>query len=275
MQNASMPHTTEFISYLCKHQEQLFNELGDDAYNVFADVPEVFVEQARTPAKPRFELNKDLVSDALYTGQRVSATDFFRIVLEDPALTEDGVQFKIRLQGVMDYTNGEMIAFNPANRGAGDWLKGFRSGLCIITEEDVQNGHVSEADFQTIKNYAKLWANLIEEKGDNAPYTKGHGNIRIWLTAADPEFIFTFQMELRMDPKTQEERIGIYGIEWDHATLIGSGVTQTTPSRIGRAKQQKTVSTNVKVSSPFRPKELAEDEDTVVAVNSPSRRSAQ
>ena len=279
MQNASkpqptLPHTTEFIASLAKYQESLFNSIGDGAYNVYADVPECLVDQARGNALPHFQLDKDLVSNSVYTGQRVSATDLFRIVIEDPLETEGGVQFKLRLSGNMDYATGDMIPFNPANRGAvGSWIKGFRSGLVVVTEEDVQNGFMSEDDYNALKTYAKMWAEMVAKLGPNGPYTKGNGNMRLWVTAADEGFLFTFDMELRRDPKSGQDRIGIFNIEWTNGTFIGSGTNQT-PARLGKAFKQKAVHTNVNVAGPFRPTQIGEDDSTVPSSAIPPRRSA-
>ena len=275
MANNALPHTTEFIASLAKYQESLFDTYGDDAYNVYADVPECLVDQARGNALPRFQLDKDLVSNSVYTGQRVSETDLFRIVIEEPKETEGGIQFKVRLSGNMDYATGDMIPFNPANRGAaGSWIKGFRSGLVIVTEEDVQNGFMSEDDYNVLKAYTKMWAELVAKLGPNGPYTKGNGNMRLWLTAANEDFLFTFNMELRKDPKSGQDRIGLYGIEWSNGTFIGSGTNQT-PARLGKASRQQAVHTNVKVAGPFRPTQIAEDDSTVPSTSIPARRSAK
>jgi hypothetical protein len=196
-----------------------------DLQTVLAGIPECFIEQARD-AYDQFFVDTSLMSRSQFAPEDGSC-DLIRIVLEDPFYDEntEKVSVKVRLSGVMN-PDGSM---QPATTGktltkGQQWIKGLRSLPIEFSQESVDNGVISQSDFESLIRYAELWEEYEEDFGRGCMYTTEHSSKRLWVVAANPDGIVTFDMVLRLNPQTKKPAVGLSNVAWADCKLIGSTV---------------------------------------------------
>lgn len=248
----------DFIKDICSDQELIATAQS---------IPEPFVQQVRD-GYTAFFVNTDLTSDAAFNRSGTGTNNFLRIELRDCTVQgEDEVSFKLKLSGIMNSKNGSLVNMKPGgtmSEGEG-WIKGFISNRVAISQEDVEDGLLTQNDFDLLKKYAAWWEGIVTTEGSSAPYKKYSKN-RLWLAASNAEFIFTFLMETRNNPTPKEDDlpvvIGMRDMSWSNAHF-----TNTTPSigigRIGKAGGVARASdvTLPAISRSFAPKVLPEDDE--------------
>lgn len=204
--------------------ESFIADLYSDAelQDVLINIPEAFIDQARDAADSFF-VDTKLMSRSQFAREDGSA-DLVRITLQDPILLEDSVGVKAHFSMIMD-ADGNLVAhktgatLRPGERR----VPGFNSSLIFLNEQSVDLGLITSGELDALEAYAELWADTIEEEGPSAMYTKEHARERLWLVAANPNAIVTFDIELRMNPKTNENVVGINNVAWSNCKLIGTG----------------------------------------------------
>lgn len=195
------------------------------SYNM---IPDVFIQQIFGNAEGKCFvsnfLDASLVSDTNYNNMSVKNTDYFRVELIDGNVTAAGdPSFKLRITGKMgnDYQMVPMVK-GALPDGNSKWLQNFRSDVYQITQQDVAAGKVTEADYQTILEYCKVW----KEVGNNAMYTPQHKGNRLSFIARNSAFLLTFQIQVR--PNTNPNRKpsdplwtpGITQCSWNNVFLL-------------------------------------------------------
>lgn len=255
-------HALTFIAEICSNQELIATAQS---------IPEKFVQQVRD-GYTSFFVNTELTSDAAFNRSGTGTNNFLRIELRDCTVQgEDEVSFKLKLSGIMNNKNGALTNMKPGGTmSEGEsWLKGFISNRVAISQTDVEDGLLTQSDFDLLKKYAAWWEGIVTTEGSSAPYKKYSKN-RLWLAASNKEFIFTFLMETRNNPTPQPGDlpvvIGIKDMSWSNAHF-----TNTTPSiGIGRIGKAGGVGRSNNVTLPaisrsFAPKVLPEDDEVGTA----------
>ena len=140
-----------------------------------------------------------------------------------------GVEFKIRLSGIMDVATREMVPQGgPKNQSlpAGqDWLSGHRSPTLTVGPEAINDGLFTEIEYRMLHYYASLMSLLTEIEGDsNAAYNPTNSSLRQYLVPG-PNAKFQFQLDFR--PKSQKAEDagqyvpGIAEVAWAGFKILG------------------------------------------------------
>lgn len=224
-----------------------FNDVAPDSY---LEIPDLLIERIQRGAA-KFYLTADDISDTSYSGKSQTDQDIFRIEIHDASTNEEGtkVKFKVRLRGILNINTGEMRphkAGSSMTEGEG-WLHGYNSTYVELSKEQVEEGIISQDDFNMLVKYALWWEGIVAEEGDRAPYSKAHVRQRLYITAANADFLFLFDLEDRGNPEVEDAHvIGINNLEWDNAHLID----YTPGSAVGSIGKAKSVTKGGKVSLP-------------------------
>jgi hypothetical protein len=217
--------------------EQFISELYQDPemQTVLLTIPEVFIEQARE-GYDSFFIDTELMSRSQYT-RETGECDLFRVVLEDPILYANGaVAVKLRLNGIID-ADGNMV---PHKAGATlqpgqSRLSGFRSTPVVFDNNSVADGVITAQDLEVLQAYAEMWEQEVEDFGESTMYTTEKANKRLWLVATNADGLVTFDMTLRLNPKTKKPVIGIQNVLWDNCAFIGVGTGAAMQQPAGKA----------------------------------------
>lgn len=205
--------------------------------NLFADpdlqdclrgIPEAFISQARD-AYDSFYVDTELMSRSQYTKEDGSA-DLVRIVLEDPFYDEDtdSVSIKVRLSAIMN-ADGSLEPHRTGStlKPGQAYVKGMRSLPVKFDATSVQAGVLSQEDFDALVDYALLWEEYEANYGKSCFYTAQYANKRLWVVAANPDGIVTFDMCIRLNPQNNTPTVGIQNVAWSDCKLIGTTTGQT------------------------------------------------
>jgi hypothetical protein len=249
MSTKQLSHTEEIISALVEMQDEVLN-----------NIPECFIEQARNAASA-FYVDTDLLSHSAYERVGGGETDLIRIVLEDPKIHDESlVSVKFRLSGLMDPDSGELIPMSKRSTAdGGEWLKGFRSNRIGFTQAEVDSGLISQEDFNNIISYAHMWAEISEEEGVNAMYSKEHAKKRLWLVASDEDALLTFEIELRTNPQDDSTAVGMTNVRFRNLHVIGVGTTQA-PAELSEAAEVKKGKSRIEIPN-FRNRAASTDDE--------------
>lgn len=246
--------------------EYLIN-LNNAAPDTYLEIPDLLIEQIQKGAT-KFKLGAEQVADVSYSGKTVTNTDFFRIEIHDASTNEDGssVKFKVRLRGILDIDTGEMRLMKAGQTMSESemWLHGFNSTFVELNTESVEDGLVSQEDFDALVKYALWWEALVAEQGPRAPYTKAYARTRLYVAAANENFEFLFDLEDRGNPNDESALVvGINNIEWVNAHFT-SRTPGTMVGTIGKAKGVE-MAGKVKLPTPSRRVSLTSVEEVPVA----------
>lgn len=154
-----------------------------------------------------------------------------------------GVEFKIRLSGIMDLATREMVpqggGKNQSLPAGQDWLSGHRSPTLTVGHQAVDAGLFTESEYRMLHYYASLISLLCEIEGDsNAAYAAGgNSSLRQYLV---PEAGAKFQFQLDFRPRSQKAEDagqfvpGITDVAWEKLRILGvfAGGTVETPKAV-------------------------------------------
>jgi hypothetical protein len=163
-------------------------------------IPEIFFQQARANCST-FIITPDMIADRLLGLQ----------VAEPVAEGTDCVKIKLNLQGRLD------INFNlvpMAKQGEADananvpsaWLTGFRSTFIRLDSSSVAAGLLTDRDMKNLIKHAEFDKSVGREAFYQDPIKK----FKMFLSGIQgAEGKFQFLCDLRVDPQSGEETIGI------------------------------------------------------------------
>lgn len=150
-----------------------------------------------------------------------------------------GVEFKIRLSGIINLATREMVpqggGKNQSLPVGQDWLSGHRSPTLTVGHQAVAEGLVTESEYRMLHYYASLISLLCEVEGDsNAAYAAGgNSSLRQYLVPG-ANAVFQFQLDFR--PRSQKPADvgqyvpGITDVAWEGLRILGvfaGGPTET------------------------------------------------
>lgn len=229
---ATLSAAQQYLTNVAQHSDPEIRK----AYSL---IPQVFIDQifgdSQGKSYAQNYLNAGLVSDSNYNNMSTTNTDFFRVELIDGNVTAAGdPAFKLRITGKMHKETFQMV---PMQKGAlpdntSDWLKNFRSDLYVVTRKDVADGLVTEADYQEILEYCKVW----QAVGSSAMYTPEHKGNRLSFVARNTAFLLVFDIQVR--PNMNKNRKpsdplwtpGITNCAWSNVHLLHRQGGQTANS---------------------------------------------
>lgn len=176
-------------------------------------IPEIFFQQAKADIST-FIITPEMIADRLLNIQ----------VSEPQKEGESAVNIKLRFTARVD----EKYNFIPlAKQGEADenedtpsaWLNGFNSTLISLNQSSVRAGLVTDKELKSLIAHAELYETIpLDEFGlksayyKDQKYKKNKMNLSGVEGAEDGQF--QFLMEVRTNPKTQEETLGIVVKFW-------------------------------------------------------------
>lgn len=266
-----MNDAQQYITNVANHQDA---EIAA-AYNL---IPQVFLDQVFKAGKVCNYLDHTLVSDAAYNGIGTSECDYFRVELCDGKLTPQGEPaFKVRLVGKMD-SNWNMVAMKkgalPDNT---PWLQNFKSDFYKVTQADVEQDKITQADYDAIKHYCEFWEQSVTQHGNSIMYSEGYKGKRLYFVARNSAFLFTFNLQIRRNPSpalkpgTPRYTFGIAKCSWSNAFLLNT--MEQTINGISTASEVASVGPAPIVQRVFTPSSIAgvTASSTEVNVGAPAR----
>jgi hypothetical protein len=189
--------------------------------SVYRQVPEIFVDQARTGWQ------KHQIGGELFLNRSVSVELTAPSIRKDISTGEEYVAAKLKVRGIMD----DKFQLVPMQTGRVDlapgqsWLKGHYSPELRFDLALVRAGYITPEELEALIRYEALWKSMGTQQYDTAvasPGAKPNSKKRLYLTAKDTSSKFQFFYTVRTNPKTGEETIGIQEIGWVGMHLIGT-----------------------------------------------------
>ena len=189
-------------------------------------IPEIFFQQAKAGIST-FIITPEMIADRLLNIQ----------VAEPQKEGESAVNIKLRFTARVD----EKYNFIPlAKQGEADeneetpssWLKGFNSTLISLDQSSVTAGLITEKELKSLISHAEFYDTIpLDEYGLKSAYYKDpkYKKTKMNLSGVEgAEGQFQFLMEVRFNPSTGEETIGIVVKFWTPGAFkfLGGGNTR-------------------------------------------------
>lgn len=152
-----------------------------------------------------------------------------RLQLHSPKVTSRGVSVKFKLSALMDSFTGELCDW-ASFAGPGEQFINFTSKSQVI-----KKSLLSSKDYALLVEYSEWWA---AQEGLNMFDSSNCGK-RLWIEPA-PNFEFQFQLDVRLNPKTKENCLGLGGISMKGISFLDTFGTGRQEEDVTAAKKQRT-----------------------------------
>ena len=187
-------------------------------------IPEIFFQQAKADIST-FIITPEMIADRL-----------LNIQVAEPLVEGDSaVNIKLRFVARVD----KGYNFIPlAKQGEADenektpsaWLNGFNSTFISLNQSSVEAGLLTDKELKSLVAHAELYDTIpLDEFGGKSAYYKDKKYKKMNLSGVEgAEGQFQFLMEVRTNPKTQEETLGIVVRFWTPGAFafLGGGNTR-------------------------------------------------
>lgn len=173
---------------------------GGEKPNLSALMPDIFWQQAEAGC-PYFIIDTAMVEDRLLS-----------IQLTEPISGADSVDVKVRFSAKMD-SNFQLVPLSKDNQGGGsEWLSGFRSNLVTLDQSCVDRGWLTDMEIRHLHTHAEFYSAVGNDAyNKDRNYTK----IRPYLSpVSGKQGQFVFLLDVRLNPRNNEETIGIVPKYW-------------------------------------------------------------
>lgn len=201
----------EFVTYLA-HENQKLSKF----------MPDLFWQQGSQNLE-FFVVTSQMLEDGL-----------IRIKLLEPRIiSETSLDVIFTFQAIMS-ENYDFIPMERNQSGDVPWLPGFRSVRLELTNQEVVDGLLSQSEMNDLRKHAEFFERVgAEAYNRNPEYTK----IRPYLTnKPGKRGAFKFLCDVRLNPRTNEEVIGIHIDSWTPGAFQLIGKISETES-IGTMRQ--------------------------------------
>lgn len=166
----------ELCSYLIR------NELQD----MYRQIPDQWVAQAMAGAV-YFSINHEDIE-----------LNLVRVQLHSMSHNGKSIKGKFRISAVLNKKTGELCEWTDSPRGYQEFIN-FNSPMVTLAAS-----LFSKADYKLLQSYAAWW----ESQTVNM-FTSPMCNRRLWITPRNTQFSLKFQMEVRLNPNTGANVLGL------------------------------------------------------------------
>ncbi len=160
------------------------NDLGD----MYRQIPDQWVMQAMS-GDVYFNINAEDIE-----------LDLVRVQLHSMKAKGNSVTGKFRISAVLNKKTGQLCQWTDSPRGFQEFIN-FNTATVTIPSK-----LFSKADYQLLQDYTAWW----DEKAQMANmFTQPMCNRRLWIKPRNASFNLKFQMEVRLNPYTGTNLLGL------------------------------------------------------------------
>ena len=180
--------------------------------HLVSQIPEIFFQQAKANMST-FIITPDMIADRL-----------LNIQVAEPLVEGDSaVKIKLRFVALVDEEYNFVPLTKQGEAGENEdipstWLKGFNSIFISLNAGSVEAGLVTDRELKSLVSHAEFYDTIpLDEKGLKSAYYKHpkYKKNKMNLSGVGgAEGQFQFLMEVRANPNTGEETLGIVVKFW-------------------------------------------------------------